>query len=92
MSIPRTKLEVDPRKYALLRHADEPEWDGLDPEAQGEVMAQHEAATEAMQADGAYVGGEALSLTNTARTLRLREGKPLVTDGPFIEAEGATGR
>jgi len=61
-------------KYALLLYADEAAWDDLDPEAQGAVMAQHEAATQAMQAAGAYVGGEALSLTNTARTLRLRDG------------------
>ena len=54
-------------------------------------MAQHGAATEAMQSAGAYVGGEALDLTNTARTLRLRDGKPLVTDGPFIEAKEALG-
>jgi hypothetical protein len=78
-------------KYALLLYADEGAWDGLDPEAQGEVMAQHGAATEAMQTAGAYVGGEALDLTNTARTLRLREGKPLVTDGPFVESKEAIG-
>lgn len=78
-------------KYALLLYADEAEWDDLDPQAQGEVMAQHAAATEAMQAAAAYVGGEALSLTDTARTLRLRDGKPVVTDGPFIEAKEALG-
>ena len=78
-------------KYALLLYADEATWDGLDPDAQAEVMAQHGAATEAMQAAGAYVGGEALDLTNSARTLRLRDGKPLVTDGPFIEAKEALG-
>ena len=78
-------------KYALLLYADEADWDGLDPEAQGEVMAQHGAATEAMQAAGAYVGGEALAPTNIARTLRLRDGKALVTDGPFIEAKKALG-
>ena len=78
-------------KYALLLYADEATWDDLDPEAQGEVMAQHGAATEAMQAAGAYLGGEALSSTTTARTLRLRDGKPIVTDGPFIEAKEALG-
>ena len=78
-------------KYALLLYADEGTWEGLEPDAQGEVMAQHEAATEAMRAAGAYVGGEALSLTNTARTVRLRDGKTLVTDGPFIEAKEALG-
>ena len=78
-------------KYALLLYADEAEWDGLDPEGQGEVMAEHEAATEVMQSAGAYVGGEVLSTTSTARTLRLRDGKPLVTDGPFMEAKEAFG-
>jgi len=91
MSNPRTELEADPMKYALLLYGDEGEWDGLDPEAQGEVMAQHGEATEAMQAAGAYVGGEALTLTNTAKTLRLRNGRPLVSDGPFIETKEALG-
>jgi hypothetical protein len=91
MSNPRTELEADPMKYALLLYADEHEWEDLDPDAQGEIMAQHGEATEAMQAAGAYVGGEALELTNTARTVRVRDGKPLLTDGPFVEAKEALG-
>ena len=78
-------------KYALLLYADEAAWEGLDPEAQAEVIAQHEDATQAMQAGGAYVGGEALDLTNTARTVRVRGSGPLITDGPFIEAKEALG-
>lgn len=78
-------------KYALLLYADEASWDRLDDDAQGEVMAQHGAATEAMQAAGAYVGGEALTPTSTARTLRVRNGKPLVTDGPYVEAKEVFG-
>jgi hypothetical protein len=31
--------------------------------------------------------GRALDLPHTARTVRVREGQPLVTDGPFVEAK-----
>lgn len=44
-----------------------------------------------MKRAGAYVGGEALSAMSTATTLRLRDGKPLVTDGPFVESKEVLG-
>jgi hypothetical protein len=84
-------LEVGSVKYALLLYADEGTWEGLEPEAQGAVMAEYEAATQAMKDAGAYLGGEGLSPTSTATTLRLRDGKPVVTDGPFIESKEVLG-
>jgi hypothetical protein len=86
----RTK-EVGSMKYALLLYADEGAWEGLDPEAQGSVMGEYEAVTEAMKAAGAYLGGEGLAGTTTATTLRLRDGKPIVTDGPFTESKEVLG-
>ena len=78
-------------QYVLLLYAEESAWSSLDPEAQGAVMAQHEAATEAMKAQGAYLGGEALELSNSAATLRIRDGEEAVTDGPFVEAKEMLG-
>jgi hypothetical protein len=78
-------------KYALLLYADEGAWNGLDPEAQGAVMAEYEAVTEAMKRSGAYLGGEGLQPTTTATTLRQRDGKRVVTDGPFVESKEVLG-
>jgi hypothetical protein len=78
-------------QYMLMLYADEATWSSLDEEAQGAVMAEHEAATEAMKAQGAYVGGEALHLSDTAATLRIRDGEEVITDGPFVEAKEMLG-
>lgn len=37
--------------------------------------------------DGKLRGGEELQASNTATTIRFQEGKPLVTDGPFMESK-----
>jgi hypothetical protein len=36
---------------------------------------------------GKLLGGEELQASNTATTIRFQEGKPLVTDGPFMESK-----
>jgi len=78
-------------QYVLLLYADEGAWSSLDEEAQGATMAEHEAATDAMKAQGAYVGGEALELSESAATIRIRDGEELITDGPFVEAKEMLG-
>jgi hypothetical protein len=36
---------------------------------------------------GKLLGGEELQGANTATTIRFQDGKPLVTDGPFVESK-----
>ena len=40
---------------------------------------------------GKIVGGEELKGTDTATTVRFKGGKPMVVDGPFIEAKEVIG-
>ena len=40
---------------------------------------------------GAFVAGEGLDLTSAARTLRVRDGQELLTDGPFAETREQLG-
>jgi len=42
---------------------------------------------EAIRASGRYVAAEALQPVRTAKTVRIRDGKRLITDGPFTEAK-----
>ena len=44
-----------------------------------------------LQARGAWVTGDQLAPPRRARSVRVRDGKPLVTDGPFTETKEAVG-
>ena len=44
-----------------------------------------------LQARGRWVTGDQLAPPRRARTVRVRDGKPLITDGPFVETKEAVG-
>ena len=44
-----------------------------------------------LQARGRWITGDQLAPPRRARTVRVRNGKTLVTDGPFIETKEAVG-
>ena len=44
-----------------------------------------------VQARGIWVTGDQLAPPRRARTVRVRDGKPIVTDGPFAETKEAVG-
>jgi hypothetical protein len=55
-----------------------------------EAMAQnmrYAAFTQEVRDRGLFRAGEALEPTNTATTVRVRDGRALVTDGPFAETK-----
>ena len=62
-----------------------------DPATLGKVMDEYNAFTKAITDAGVYVGGEALQPNPTATTVRVRDGEPMITDGPFIESKEALG-
>lgn len=78
-------------KYMLIlasNPADEP---APDSEDIGPYMAEWAAYSQALAEAGAMVGGEALQGADTASTVRVRDGKRIVTDGPFIESKEVIG-
>ena len=71
-------------RYALLIYV--APWEST-PEEDAQVMANYNAfSAEAMTAD-VMRGGEALNEAKTATSVRVRDGKTLVTDGPFAETK-----
>jgi hypothetical protein len=71
-------------RYALLIYV--APWEST-PAQDAEVMAAYNAfGAEAMAAD-VMRGGEALHEAKTATSVRVRDGKVLVTDGPFAETK-----
>ncbi|WP_116951752.1 YciI family protein [Jiangella endophytica] len=51
-----------------------------------DVMRAHRELTEQLVASGEYVASSGLTV-EAARTVRVRDGVPAVTDGPFTEAK-----
>lgn len=78
-------------KYLFLIYDQEKNWVDLDEKQQGEVMKAHMAFSEAAQAAGKMVGGEALEPTTSATTVSVRDGKTTTTDGPFMETKEQLG-
>jgi hypothetical protein len=52
-----------------------------------ELMGQVEAIMDELTESGEFVSGEALADPSNARAIRVHDGVPAVTDGPFAEAK-----
>ena len=71
-------------KYLCLVYSEEDKLHSL-PESPKD--AECLAYDEKVKADGHWVAGEALQPVRTATTVRVRNGKTSVTDGPFAETK-----
>jgi hypothetical protein len=56
-----------------------------------DMLADYQAATSAMAAAGVLVDSGPLNPPSAARTLRIRDGRRHVTDGPYIESKEVIG-
>ena len=72
-------------KYMLLVHHDEEAFEKIAKEGQQQMLAESVQLTHQLHANGQYIGASPLQPAATAAVVRVRDGKPLVTDGPFIE-------
>ena len=78
-------------RYLCLIYSDEKRWERASESEWHTVMAEYNAFTDSIKQSGNYIGGEALESTNTATSVRVRNGKPLTTDGPFAETKEQLG-
>jgi hypothetical protein len=78
-------------QYMLLIYDDPSAWQSLSEEEQNAVMGEYFAYTNELREAGAYVAGDALQPTTTAKSVRLRDGERLTTDGPFAETKETLG-
>ena len=78
-------------KYLCLIYENEKDWETLPP-ADGEaIMSEYFALNEEIRRTGQYVAAEALQPTQTATTVKVRNGKVSTTDGPFAETKEQLG-
>jgi len=78
-------------KYMLLICDDEKAWAALSENEQHQVFAEYRQFTEEIKSSGNYLGGSQLAPTSTATSVQVRNGKRLVTDGPFAETREQLG-
>lgn len=72
-------------RYMLLCYDDGEAWDKAGAEALRAAMQEAVQLTHELDAKGQYIVAAPLHPTSTATSVRVREGKRLVTDGPFAE-------
>jgi hypothetical protein len=77
--------------YLLLCYDDEAAWQAAGPEAHRAAMAEAAAMCRELHETGAYLSASPLHPSDTATCVRVRDGKRVVTDGPFAETHEVLG-
>ena len=77
-------------RYLLMIYED-PATAPRTPEAWEAMMAEYGAYTAWLQETGQFLGGEALQDVADATTVAVRDGRRIITDGPFAETKEQLG-
>jgi len=78
-------------KYVALIYTDDTEWAALADDERAAVYERYEALATEGQATGVVLGGAELQPADTATTVRVRDGRTQITDGPYAEVKEALG-
>jgi hypothetical protein len=74
-------------KYLVLIHLNETELGAMPAQQGSDLNKAHWDLNEELKAKGHFITAEALAPSATTKTLRVRNGKLSVVDGPFTEAK-----
>jgi hypothetical protein len=74
-------------RYLCLIYLDEQELASMPPADVSDLNQAHWDVNEGLKAAGHFRAAEALGPANTTQTVKVRRGKMLVRDGPFVEAK-----
>jgi hypothetical protein len=78
-------------KYLALIYSDETGWERLTDDERAELQTRYMTLSQEMASAGVMVGGDRLTPTRDATTVRVRDAQTLVTDGPYAEVKEALG-
>ena len=79
-------------KYMLLIYQNPATWETFSEEERNRIMNEAGEIMEELTQSGEWIGGEGLADPSNTKTVRVRDRVPAVTDGPFVEIQGAAGR
>jgi hypothetical protein len=74
-------------KFMLIMHVNPQIWDALTEAERHEIMGGHGPFMESIKASGEMISTAALSEPAGSAVVRVRNGLPAVTDGPYLEAK-----
>jgi hypothetical protein len=78
-------------QYLLLIYGNESQWIKQDGSDRDKVLKEYSEFTQSIAKSGHLKGANELDTTSKATTVRVRDGKRLVTDGPFAETKERLG-
>ena len=74
-------------KYMLLIYGNEENWASLPPGEMAEIIRQTDALNQELYESGELVGAYGVADQLNTRMVRVSDGVPAVTDGPYAEAK-----
>lgn len=77
--------------YLLLIYDKESDWGKLSAAEQDVIMKEYREFSKSMNESGHYRAGSQLHPVSKATTVRVRDGKKLITDGPFADTKEQLG-
>ena len=78
-------------KYMLLIYHDEPTWNALSEAERQQIYLEYRSLRGELESRGQFLTGSELQPATTATSVRVRDGKELMTDGPFAETHEQLG-
>ena len=78
-------------KYMLLIYHEEQSWETLTEAEREQIYGEYRQLRGDLEASGKFLDGSELQPVTTATAVRVRDGKELITDGPFAETHEQLG-
>ena len=78
-------------KYMLLIYHDEQGWNTITDAERQQIYLEYRKLRGELESRGQFLSGSELQPITTATTVRVRDGKELITDGPFAETHEQLG-
>ena len=78
-------------KFVCLGYIEDNKWERMSESERKAMIDECFAYDDVLRENGHLIGGEALQSPRTAATLRWKNGKVLVTDGPYAETKEQLG-
>ena len=78
-------------QYLLMCHFDEMRWEKIPESERHVIMQEYGNLLQGLVKSGHYCAGAKLQPSSTATTVRGKNGKPVITDGPYAETKEQLG-
>ncbi len=78
-------------QYLLMCCIDEEAWGKIPESQRDKIMQEYGEFEQSIVKSGHYRAGAKLGPSSTSTTVREKDGKPVITDGPFVETKEQLG-